>query len=328
MPRTFLGLAFTALFGVLFIVRTDREELVESLKDIAYVWLVPAVLLNFADVWFQALRLSALLRHLSPPRPSRLFAGLLVGIMGNNVLPMRMGMVLRAEYLSSRYNFQVVSMLSVMAVEGFMDGLVLAALFVPVLLLVGADTTILVAVVLSGGVAVGGLIALRMAHSPDWMARLEPLGRLGARLPLPAAAGRQLASWARAFGEGVASVRSGRSLALAALATLGAWLTTVAVYVTVGHAMSLDVDWQAYLVLTAAVNVTGLIQFSQGNIGPYEFVVAEVMTGFGASSGEASAYAIVTHLVRLLPPTIAGLALFGWHSVLAPLKPGVESNLT
>jgi len=116
LPRAVLGLGITVAFGALFVLRTDLGELTDSLGDIALPLLIPAVVLNFIDVWFQALRLHALLRHMSPPAPSRLFAALLVGIMGSNVLPMRMGMVLRAQYLSSRYKFQIASMLSVMAV--------------------------------------------------------------------------------------------------------------------------------------------------------------------------------------------------------------------
>lgn len=318
LPRALLGLTVTVGFGALFVLRTDLGELVDSLKGIALPLLIPAVALNFIDVWFQALRLHALLRHMSPPPTSRLFAALLVGIMGNNVLPMRMGMVLRAQYLSSRYRLQLVSMLSPMVVEGFMDGLVLAALFVPILLILGAETGVAWAVALSGVVAAGGLIVLRLAYVPHWRERarrwLAPLGRL----PVPPAVSRQFASWAGAFAEGVGAVRSVRSLFLAALATLGAWLVTAGVYYTVGLAFDLDVDWTAYLVLTAAINVSGLVQASGGNVGPYEFVAAEVMAGFGVARGPAGAFAIVTHLVRLVPLTIVGLVLFAWHAVIAP----------
>ena len=326
VTRAALGLAITAAFGALFVARTDLDELVDSLREVTVPLLIPAVALNFLDVWFQALRLHALLRHLSPPGPGRLFGALLVGIMGNNVLPMRMGMVLRAHYLASRYDFRIISMLSVMAVEGFMDGLVLAALFVPILLLVGGETGTVWAVLVSGSVAFGGLLALRVAHSPAWTRRLRPLQPVLARVPVPARVAQQFASWARSFAEGVGSVRSERSLFLAALATLGAWLVTAAVYYAVGEAMSIDAGWRAYLVLTAAVNVSGLVQFSQGNVGPYEFVVAEVMASFGVPRGEAAAYAIVTHLVRLLPLTAAGLALFGWHALIAPPERSVSGQ--
>lgn len=318
VPRAVLGLAVTGGFGALFVLRTDLGELTDSLRGVALPLLIPAVALNFIDVWCQAVRLNALLRHMAPPPPSRLFAALLVGIMGNNLLPMRMGMVLRAQYLSSRYNFQIASMLSAMVVEGFMDGLVLAALFIPILLILGAETGIVWAVLVSGAVAASGLIAFRLAYSARWAERLRPLLAPLRRVPVPAAVARQFASWAGAFADGVASVRSARSLLVAGLATAAAWLVTAGVYYTVGLAFSLDIDWTAYLVLTAAINVSGLVQVSQGNVGPYEFVAAEVVAGFGAARGPAAAYAIVTHLVRLIPLTIVGLALFAWHSLIAP----------
>lgn len=318
IPRTALGLGVTAGFGAIFVLRTDLGELWDSLGGVVIVWLIPAVLFNFIDVWFQAVRLRALLRHLSPPANSRLFAALLVGIMGNNVLPMRMGMVLRAQYLSSRYRFRIASMLSVMAVEGFMDGIVLAALFIPILLIIGGETGIVWAVLVAGAVALGGLLAIRIAYAPRWSERLRPLLAPFTRVPVPERVAAQFAEWANAFAEGVASVRSERSLVMAALATIAAWLVTAVVYYSVGIAFDLDVDWTAYLVLTAAINVSGLIQVSQGNVGPYEVVAAEVMRSFGAASGPAAAYAIVTHLVRLIPLTIVGLTLFAWHVLVSP----------
>jgi uncharacterized membrane protein YbhN (UPF0104 family) len=129
---------------------------------------------------------------------------------------------------------------------------------------------------------------------------------------------RRFAEWASAFAEGVASVKSERSLLVAGAATAAAWLVTAGVYYFVGLAFDLDVDWTAYLVLTAAINVSGLVQASGGNVGPYEFIAAEVMVGFGASPGEAGAYAIVTHMARLLPMTAVGLAVFAWHTLLPP----------
>ena len=61
-------------------------------------------------------------------------------------------------------------------------------------------------------------------------------------------------------------------------------------------------------------------------MGPYEFVAAEVMASFGAGRGSAAAYAIVTHLVRLIPLTIVGLALFTWHSLIAPPVSGQQER--
>jgi uncharacterized protein (TIRG00374 family) len=225
----------------------------------------------------------------------------------------RLGTVLRAQYLASRYDIQFASMLSTPILEGFMDGVVLAALFVPVLLVVGTDSNVFWAVLASGLVAGAGLLALRVAYSPSLSHRLRRVWERIPSLPVPATVSGKLASWTRAFVQGVESVRSGRRLAQGVIFTAGAWLATAAVYLLVGMAFSLDVDWTAYVVLTAAVNISGIVQASAGNIGPYEFVVAEVLAQFGVPRGDAAAYAVATHLVRLVPLTLTGLGLFAWH---------------
>lgn len=309
-----LGLAFAAALIALFIWRTDLGQLRASLTGVSLPILVAAAAVYFVNIGLQALRWHLLIRHMGSPGPGPLFPALVIGIMGSNLLPLRMGMILRAEYLRSRFGLEPPAVLSAIVVEGWLDGLVLAVLFLPILAVVGSEEGVIRGVLWAGGIAAGSLLLLRLALTGRWGGWWRS-HRPRLSLPLPQVFRSALASILESAISGLAAVRSGSIFTLALLTTAAAWLVKAAVFYLVGLAFPLDVDWSDYLVVTAAISAVGAIQVSQGNVGPYELVVAEVMVGLGAVRGEAAAYAIVSHGVLFFPVTVLGLLFFLRHRI-------------
>lgn len=306
-----LGVAVAGGFIVLLIWRTELSEIRRSLAGMSLPILVGAVAVYFVNVWLQALRWHLLIGHMGSPGSGSLFPPLVIGIMGSNLLPLRMGTVLRAEYLWSRFRLQTPAVLSAIVVEGWLDGLVLAVLFLPVLAIVAPQEAVVKGILFAGGIAAASLLLVRLALSKGWGRRLPSL-------PLPKRLEPLLTSLLQSFIKGLASLRSARTLSAATAVSVVAWLVKAAVFYLVGLAFSLDMDWSDYLVVTAALSGAGALQVSQGNMGPYEFVVAEVMVGLGAARGDAAAYAIVSHAVLFVPVTVLGLAFFIWHRLSLP----------
>lgn len=314
-----LGIVFSlavagSLLGVL-IWRADLDNLRDHLGAADLRILVGAAAFYFLNVWIQAFRWHFLIRHLGSPGPLSLFPPVTVGIMGNNLLPLRMGALLRAEYLRARFALRAPAVLTSVVVEGWLDGLVLALLFLPVLVALGMESGTVQALVASGGLAVAALVVVRLLMTERW--RRWWAGRRLPRLPLPSSLGRPLASVGESFLSGLHSVRSWRVLCVAGALTAAAWLVRAAELYLVGQALHLDPAWADYLVLTAALSASGVAHISPGNTGPYEVVAAEVLVGLGVARDAATAYAIISHAVLFIPVTVIGLAFFIWHRLTA-----------
>ena len=85
-------------------------------------------------------------------------------------------------------------------------------------------------------------------------------------------------------------------------------------------AFGLDLNYAVALLVVGAVNLAGLIPASPGQVGVNEFVVITILTALGIQSGNATAYAVVVHLVYWLPVTVFGLLLLlrqglGWSDI-------------
>lgn len=316
--RFVAGLAIAAGFGYFFVSRGNLDDLDNSLREVNVPLIFLAIGVYFFNVWFQAIRWHYLIRHLDSPGPSRLLPAMLIGVMGNNLLPLRMGMVLRAEFLWSRFHISAPAFLSSVVLEGWLDGVVLAVVFVPALALVGTEQGIIRGIIISGGIAAGGLLLLRIAFSQRFSASWRRRSDRFSAMPLPGWLQRATVWLAGAFASGLVSVRDNYTLAMALFWTAAAWLARALELYIVGLAFGLDLPFTDYLALTAALSAAGLVQVSPGNTGPYEFIVAEVMTGVGVARGEAAAYAIISHLVLFVPVTIVGALVFAWHRLTLP----------
>src|SRR5581483_5845910 len=124
--RTLAGLAIAAGFGYFFVSRGNLDQIDDSLERVNIGLVFLAVGVYFLNIGFQAIRWNYLIRHLGSPGPRRLLPAMLIGVMGNNILPLRMGMVLRAEYLWSRFRINAPALFSSVLLEGWLDGVVLA----------------------------------------------------------------------------------------------------------------------------------------------------------------------------------------------------------
>jgi uncharacterized protein (TIRG00374 family) len=77
------------------------REVVAAFIKADYLWLIPAAVLYAISIWGKVVRWRLLFCPRQDIRQSRLFAAMMVGYMGNTILPSRLGEVARA-YLVSK----------------------------------------------------------------------------------------------------------------------------------------------------------------------------------------------------------------------------------
>ncbi len=100
--RFWLGLAVSGLFLLLLLLRVDRQEIVSALSNANYLYVVPAIGLYFVAVYFRSIRWAYILSPIGQFPVSRLFPVVIIGYMANNLLPVRLGELVRSYYLARR----------------------------------------------------------------------------------------------------------------------------------------------------------------------------------------------------------------------------------
>ena len=118
-----LGLAVSAVFLLWALQGLDLQQVAQYLKRGNYLWLIPSVGVYFLAVLVRTWRWDYLLRPLKRIPVKRLFPVVVIGYMGNNIFPFRVGELLRAYVLKRNEQVSISSSLATIVVERIFDGL-------------------------------------------------------------------------------------------------------------------------------------------------------------------------------------------------------------
>lgn len=116
-----LGIAVTVGCLWLAFQGTDFEDVVQKLANADYRWLPVLLGLLFAFFWIKAIRWHLLLQPVHPLGTAQVFPALMIGFMGNNVLPAHLGDFIRIYVLSKQYELKKVAVFSTYVLERIFD---------------------------------------------------------------------------------------------------------------------------------------------------------------------------------------------------------------
>ena len=319
--RFWIGLTISVLFLGLLFWQIDFSQMVEHLREANYVYLLPGVVLYFAiAVVFRTIRWRLLLAPMKRIGTGRLFPVVIVGYMANNVLPVRMGEIVRSYYLGQREDVSKSATLATIAVERIMDGVVLlfllaaASVFLPLGLIEGvAEDTGIPWQLMVAGTTIPFLGAMGLvwftANYPRWL--LVTVRWTTAPLPM------RLQAVVREVVEkgidGLEALKDSKRLSMLFVLSLPVWFGEVAMYYVIGHSFDLapalggpGMMIVAMIAVTAISNLATALPSSQGAIGPFELFATSALVVLGVEGTIAAAYAIVLHAALLIPITLAG----------------------
>ena len=303
--RVLTRLIISGSLVAFLIWRVDIAEALQTLTDVNYVYALPALSLFTLAKFIFAVRWKVILERLGQPPLGSLFGTLLVSNMANNVLPLRLGDLLRVQVPAQRHGISRSGLTSsVFITETLLDGLTFAVLGlvgVALLEVPGVLNDFVWAMI--GGVVTGLLLAVLGAHltvpagwQPGrWLRWLPEKGRSAIAEILPP------------FVVGLAALRHPRMGGQVLALSIVAWLLEGTMFWLFGLAFGLDLSFGSYLMIMITANMVISIPLAPSNVGPYEVAVAEVVAILGVARPVAGGYAIATHLLNILWVTFTGL---------------------
>ncbi len=234
--------------------------------------------------------------------PVRVVApSLLVGYLGNAVLPARLGEPIRAFLVSRREGLHGSEAFGSVVIERVVDLATLAGIaFLAAISLDAPEWLVRIA-----GIAALGGATVVFVLSTTGIVRLVPL------LARPLAVfGAQRRHWLETrlerFAVGSAGAHRRPAVLAAAGISCGTWLLEGATFRLVAQSVAIDLTWPAAL-LIAAVTVLGTaVPSAPAFVGTYEVAVISAATALGVPGSQALALAVLAHVFTTLPLAVAG----------------------
>ncbi len=300
-----LGLVISVFLLWLALRGLKLNEVASYLRTGNYWWLIPGVVVYFLAVGVRTWRWDYLLRPLKRVPLKRLFPIVVIGYMGNNILPWRIGELLRAYVLKRDEQVRISSSLATVIVERIFDGLVML-LFV----FVGLPTAPFLSDALRATVIVGSvvffgalIVFLFLAARPDSAARLynPVIDHL-----VPERFREKLRGFLERFIVGLAALRDFRHIVMIFFTSIVIWLLETVKYWLVMHAFNFEVSFFTLILMNGVVNLATTLPAAPGYVGTFDTPGIAVLVAFGVIAEQATAYTLVLHAALWLPITLLG----------------------
>jgi glycosyltransferase 2 family protein len=297
--RAALGIAISVGAVYILLRSVDIGAAIDVLRqaNLAAVGLMFVTV--FLDVAARGGRWRALLepiRRLSYPR---VLGYTYVGYLANNVLPARLGELVRSHALGEGEGLSRPTVLGTVVVERIVDTVIVVALAAVAVVVLGIGGVVSTAVVLGAafvGVLLVGLVLAVVSHRLPGAERVSVIAE---RVP-------RVLDMARRLRDGLAVVGRPRAIVAAVLFSLLAWTASIATFIVGGAAVGISLSPAEGALLSSGVALATIVPSGPGYLGTFELTAVGIATQFGVHADTAFAMALLVHALILVVTSVGG----------------------
>jgi len=313
--RTLLGLLVGG--GLLYAVMRDirLEDLISQFRGISLAWVPPLIFCLLAGFGLRSLRWQRMFPPDQPITYREAFDGFMIGALGNNLLPGRLGDVLRAAIIGRHLrSVGTTGGLATILLEKVLDGIILLGFLGMVLILAPVPSWLLKAGGWAGAVFGAALTILLLLNF--WGSR-DP-----ATSPATQSRWRNLLrQLLRRFSEGLHGLRSGRRFAELVVFSLLVWGIEILILTLAFRIFGLQLPTAAAMLTLVLLSVGTMLPAAPGFLGSYQFFIVLGLSLYRVPEAQGVAIGLFLNLAVILVTTLVGVAaLFAEGGLGSALK--------
>jgi glycosyltransferase 2 family protein len=311
---TLVGWIISIIFLYIVLKGVDWGSIWLSLRKVSYLAPVVMVSIYLGSFIVRAIRWKLLLPKNIAFSDS--LTSIIVGYAANNLLPARLGEIVRAQSINRKSNVNASTALASIFVERVFDGLILTLFLY--------------------------LGAINNRNSPDWSFQTGRLGlcifggalfiifvisryQSAIQINLDKIKFAKLKNIISKFSDGLTLVANDPFIALKVLmASVLVWLVEASMFYSAFYFFNFNLPPSSSLFVLGLVNLGILIPSSPGYLGAFQYFGILALSAWSIPNSEALACIVVIHLCQYLPITILGLILFPSFNIKNLKEPNVS----
>ncbi len=304
-----VGIGAGGVFLFLAVRRVNLDEVRLALAGADLRWLIPIILVLLMSFWIRALRWSAMFPPGQRPPTIRTLNAFLVGLLINNVLPGRLGEVLRIGVIKRHVPAVSIStILATVVLERVFDGLVLLLLLALVLVVAPLPAWVSQMGILGAALFLGVLVVLLLLNTRGGL--VERWLQTEESSALPWGIGKLLTIGKNLlcrFSLGLSALNTGRTMGIVSGQSLLVWLAEAVVMAMTFRVFHLSLPFAAATVTLVVLSLGMMIPSAPGFIGSYQFFIMSSLQLYAVSPAQALAVGLFLNLVVFALGTLSGV---------------------
>ena len=312
-----VGILISIIFLYYAFKQANLKQFIKSIEDAQYVYLIPATILVIIIFIFRAYRWKLLISPIKNIRFAKLFSALMIGTMANNILPFRIGEIVRAFVIGRSGAVSRSASFATIVVERVIDVFTILIIATIVLFFYKIPENTLQIPLRQIGLVVFLFIILFFIITVFLIKKttqtLEVIKKL--LRPIPEKYSNKIIHIGESFIEGLKVVKKKEYYLAISLISLIVWFLFVLEAYILFYSFDLpsryNIPVMASFIIVILVTFAIMIPSSPGFIGTFHLICQQGLVLFNVPQSTALAYAVLLHAFSYLPTTLIGLIYLG-----------------
>lgn len=302
-----LGLLISAACLILIARKVDLSGLSLALSQFQWIFLIYGLFSLAIGYFFRVARWTLMLRAAKAPVKLATCTAPFLGSMAlNNLLPLRLGDVVRAFVFPSAIGVDKATATSSLVMERLVDVLtVFACLMIGLVITKGTQLPTWLAQSVLTMVTLGSLALAMMflfsGRLARWLTGLTPTDGK------PYSTKEKLFKALANLLFGFEAMSRWRVLAALFAVSIIVWVCESGLFWCLLMGFHLETSLPPAMMVMAIVTFSTLVPLSPGYIGPFHLAAFTAISLLGGAAGQAASFAVLSHLSLWLPTTLAGV---------------------
>jgi len=310
MQRFLLGLIVSVIAIILSLRGLNFVEFTKILPKTDLYLYGFATFLHFVSYFIRGYRWKVMLRPVQEIEYRPILGSLLIGFMANNILPARLGEIVRAVVLGQRTGVSRTMAFSSVMLERFFDGAATVLIALVSVLFIKLPRTLMPVILLSSIIFLGIFSVYYFLYM--WRNQLKRLYETALNR-FPDNWKSRLSQLTTSLLQGFYVLNAPKQLANTILTTTVIWGIEGISYHLTFLALGIPATIPMTLLTMVAINLSVMVPSAPGYIGVFEYASILAIVPFGFSRELALSFALLSHAVRIVVPTLmGGIVLYVW----------------
>jgi uncharacterized protein (TIRG00374 family) len=303
LGKLLIGCLFSAILIYLTLRQIDISASVEYVKNANYFILIIAACIQALSYVARSIRYFLLLWPVKKTAILKNFPYLVLGFFMNNLVPFRIGEIIRAKVTGERLGISRSSALATIAVERLLDigtfilffFLIMHFLSFPAFI---KNSFYLCSIIVSLVFIIFSIASLRSGKALD----------LISKIPMPLKIKTLILSLADRFIEGLNVLKSKKILSLSCLFSIIIWLIESSILVIVAQACGFELSLEGAAFTVIIIGIGGIIPTAPGYIGTFEFMGMTALAALGIDKDRAFYCIAIYHFMQIIVISLLGIS--------------------
>jgi len=304
--KILIGCFISVLLIWLTFKNINFSETVLALKTAKYALLIPAVLIYAFTYVLRAIRYYFMLSPVKKTRLLENFPYTMTGYFMNNVIPLRIGELIRAKITGERLAVSRSSVLATIVLERLFDIIAFIAMFFVITFMASTIHKVFPEEVKTVVYICSAIAAIMLVVLAITMTHTEKTVKLISIIPAPAKIKTLLLDLFNKFAGGLSMLKSPKIITVALGLSFAVWITESLSLVIVALSLGINLSVMGAVFTVIIIGIGAIIPTGPGFIGAFEYFGARLaLPALGVAAVPALACILLYHFMQLV--VIAGL---------------------